>query len=250
MGHGSRNEVGTAEFLALASQLPLFWPDTPIEACFLELQQPDIGTGIRNLLAKGVTSVVVAPLLLFAAGHAREDIPAAVAVALADFPAIRAVQAEPLDCHPEVLSLADLRLRESVDLQPTDRVIIVARGTSDPTGLAAVERFVAARQKQLPQNLVEVAYMAAAEPRLAGRLAQLADEPQTRVILQPHLLFEGEVVSSVRALAAEFAPRFADASIPVADHLGAGILTSTRETERLVLAYAARISMSLVEVRG
>ncbi len=242
VGHGTRHERGTAEFNALAALLSQQWPGIPVASCFLELQTPEIAAGLSTLLNQGVREVIVAPLLLFAAGHAKHDIPAEVAAVLQNNPHVRSIQAEPLDCHPEVLKLAEFRLKETVDLQLEDRIIVVARGTSDPEGVAAIERFAAVRQRQLPQHPISVAYVAAAEPRLRPLLIKLANESASRIILQPHLLFEGEVISTVRQVAAEVSMQFPGLSILTIAHLGAGILTQARQTLRLVNAYAERIT--------
>ena len=84
VGHGTRSEVGTAQFLALAERIrKSAGGQLAVEPAFLELQQPDIDAAVGNLVAQGVKQLVVMPLLLFAAGHAKEDVPNAVAAALA-----------------------------------------------------------------------------------------------------------------------------------------------------------------------
>src|SRR5436190_70542 len=82
VGHGTRDSAGLAEFRELHRLLVERAGELPVESCFLELAEPNISAGIEALLARGVRQIVVAPLLLFAAGHAKRDIPEGVADAL------------------------------------------------------------------------------------------------------------------------------------------------------------------------
>src|SRR5438309_12008985 len=108
VGHGTRSEVGTAQFLALADDLRASLRPTAVEPAFLELQQPAIDAAVEQLLAGGCQRIVTFPLLLFAAGHAKEDIPAAVASALARRGRndVVQLQAGHLGCHPALVELS------------------------------------------------------------------------------------------------------------------------------------------------
>src|SRR5207248_843999 len=44
---------------------------------------------------------------------------------------------------------------------------------------------------------IKVAFLAKATPSFAEMLAQLADSPSRRVVVQPHLLFEGELSEKI-----------------------------------------------------
>src|SRR6476646_7331453 len=85
VGHGSREAVGVEEFLATARLVAEAAHPAPVEACFLEFARPTIAEGFRALAARGVRRIVVAPALLFSAGHDLRDIPAAVASVAAEF---------------------------------------------------------------------------------------------------------------------------------------------------------------------
>src|SRR5262245_26328342 len=113
VGHGTRNRAGLAEFFAIARQLADIGSEFDVEQCFLELAEPDIATGVRRLLERGISRLIVAPVLLFAAGHAKRDIPLAVSEAIERFGA-RAIgisHARPLECHEKILELSATRYR-------------------------------------------------------------------------------------------------------------------------------------------
>ncbi len=78
VGHGTREPAGVNEFLTVAKLVAERFPQGPVESSFLELATPTIGEGVARLAQQGVRRVVVAPVILFAAGHIRRDIPAAV----------------------------------------------------------------------------------------------------------------------------------------------------------------------------
>src|SRR5262245_58516381 len=85
IGHGTRSAAGTRQFLALARSLAETVAPLPVEPAFLELQQPDINAAVTHVVCRGIKRLVTMPLLLFAAGHAKRDIPAQVSEALARY---------------------------------------------------------------------------------------------------------------------------------------------------------------------
>ena len=78
VGHGTRREAGQAQFRDVFEQFQQFLAPADASLAFLELAEPDIPAGVEALAQRGVKEIVVVPVLLFAAGHAEEDIPSAV----------------------------------------------------------------------------------------------------------------------------------------------------------------------------
>src|SRR3954463_14632376 len=116
VGHGTRSDVGTRQFLALANALAQGLAPLPIAPAFLEMREPDIDAAVGRLLDHGITRLVTVPLLLFAAGHAKRDIPRQVSAALArrGQSHIEQVQAAHLGCHPALIELSRLRMDEAI----------------------------------------------------------------------------------------------------------------------------------------
>ena len=83
VGHGSREPEGVTEFLDTARLVAQRAGQAVVEPCFLEFARPTIDEGYCRLIERGARRVVVVPALLFAAGHGRRDIPAAVAAVAA-----------------------------------------------------------------------------------------------------------------------------------------------------------------------
>ncbi|MBM5819268.1 MAG: sirohydrochlorin chelatase, partial [Cyanobacteria bacterium K_DeepCast_150m_m2_101] len=74
-GHGSRNRQAVGEFAQLAEGLRELLPGVPVEYGYLEFARPILRDGLESLRAQGVKRVLAVPGMLFAAGHAKNDIP-------------------------------------------------------------------------------------------------------------------------------------------------------------------------------
>ena len=74
-GHGSRNQLAVGEFARLAEKLRTRLPGVPVEYGYLEFANPVIHHGLDRLADQGLTRVLAVPGMLFAAGHAKNDIP-------------------------------------------------------------------------------------------------------------------------------------------------------------------------------
>jgi sirohydrochlorin cobaltochelatase len=202
VGHGTADPVGAEETRQVARQVAGLMPGVPVELGFLEVIGPTIGDAVAALAGRGCTEVVVAPLLLFAAGHARRDVPEAVRDAAAAA-GVRAAQAEPLGCHEAVVRLAAARRHEAVaGLPPVPDaetvLVVIGRGSSDPTAPAQLDAFV--RATRPTQSRVELGFVAAARPSLDEALVAAARGGAVRrVVVQPHLLFRGHVEEQVSA---------------------------------------------------
>ncbi|HYT38957.1 MAG TPA: CbiX/SirB N-terminal domain-containing protein, partial [Acidimicrobiia bacterium] len=78
VGHGSRCGEGAAEMLALAGLVCAALPNVAVDVGFLEMTDPPAGPVLDGLAAAGCERVVVLPLVLLGAGHAKSDVPALV----------------------------------------------------------------------------------------------------------------------------------------------------------------------------
>ena len=226
IGHGTRDPRGQAEFRQVAPLIRRQMPDVPIADCFLELAAPDIAAGVDALAQRGVREIVAAPLLLFAAGHARRDIPAAIAEAVGRHDGLRWRMANPLGDHPKVLSLARQRFAEARQAEAdADEVtlVIVSRGSSDPEAIANVQAFADALCADLPGVAArQVGFLAAATPTLEETLQWASKQRPGLVIVQPHLLFHGQLIQDISAqvAAVESQAMAASRRWRIAGHLG------------------------------
>lgn len=203
VGHGTADPVGAEETREVARKTAAVMAPTPVELGFLEVIGPSIGDGMRELVARGCQRVVVAPLLLFTAGHARRDVPEAV-VEAAGRCHLAFTQSAALGCHAAMLDLARQRRHEALaGLAPTaaaDTVaVVLGRGSSAADGVAQFREWVVA---SLGDDSgfhpdFEIGFAAAARPTLDEALEAAAARRPKRVVVQPHLLFRGHVEHQV-----------------------------------------------------
>ncbi len=163
MGHGTRSDRGQSEFHAIVSQIACELPSTEVQGCFLELVPPNIDAGMDRLVARGVDQVVVAPLLLFAAGHAKRDIPRA-ATTVAARCGVRLLLASPLGCHRLLLELSANRFRDVVRRAGVDpRTVLflfVGRGSGDTQAEGEFFQFLQQRLRLTVVGESQAAFLA------------------------------------------------------------------------------------------
>src|SRR6188508_2656785 len=114
LAHGSRDRRSAATVKALVSEVRAMRPDLKIEAAFLELCKPDFQTVVDRLVKAGHDEIVVVPLLLTQAYHAKVDVPAGIAEASARHPQLRIQASAILGLESTFLEVLDLRLREAL----------------------------------------------------------------------------------------------------------------------------------------
>jgi sirohydrochlorin cobaltochelatase len=202
VGHGTHDDQGQQDFWITVRQVADELPQVVVEGCFLEAAAPDIGTALEGMAQRGLHDVVLAPLLLFSAGHAQRDIPAATARAVART-GIRVRQADVLGCHPLVLQLSAERFLAAAGADYASETVLllfVARGSRDVTAAAEVQRLADQRVARTPVGRVVVAFLAMAEPRVEEVVAEIAATEFRQVIVQPHLLYPGALLSRLRRL--------------------------------------------------
>jgi sirohydrochlorin cobaltochelatase len=208
IGHGTRDAVGHEQFLALTDLLACQLAPQPVQGCLLELQRPNIAEGWELLARQGVRRIRAVPLLLFAAGHARSDIPQALADCQRNWPAIAWDQTRPLSRCPELLDLVVQRIDEAMAAAPLrperTALVLVGRGSYDPCAQADLKLLTHCVGGRRRFRRIATAFYAMAQPKLPAVLDALASDPAIEAILiQPHLLFAGAIDQAIRALVAE-----------------------------------------------
>ena len=84
-----------------------------MEGAFLEMAEPNIETAMQRLANRGIQQVVVLPLLLFEAGHAKRDIPRAAQQA-AERHGLQLLFASALGTHPRMIELSVQRFHSTI----------------------------------------------------------------------------------------------------------------------------------------
>src|SRR5579863_4952567 len=73
-GHGSRDPDAVAEFAQMSARLKQRLPAHAVGHAFLEFARPIIREGLEALVATGAKRILAQPVMLFAAGHVKNDL--------------------------------------------------------------------------------------------------------------------------------------------------------------------------------
>jgi len=248
VGHGTRNSSGALQLRDLVFQMQIKEPLAKISGCFLELANPSIEQAIEELHSIGMRKILVVPVLLFTAAHALEDIPDAVSQAASRFGIEVIGQTGSLGTHPSVVSLSQTRYFEIRDLEQGYHcpekacarvecssgrcegqnvcmgrigLAMVGRGTSDPSALEHMRSLTDLKVVQLNPVRFQTGFFAGGKPNVDGLLEEASAWDCDTVLVQPHLLFEGELIEQLRSKVLECQRRFSSKHWFVARTLGA-----------------------------
>ncbi len=199
-GHGTADEAGAEEFRAFADRVGkrLAPRSIAVAGGFIELSPPPIADAVAELVSGGRTRIAAVPLMLVAAGHAKGDIPAALAREKLRHPGLTFAYGRPLGPHPTVLSLLRERLSEAGS-DPGTMVLLVGRGSTDPDANSEVAKVARLLAETTDTAGVEYAFVSLAPPNVAQGLARCAALGARRVVVLPYFLFGGVLPDRVKA---------------------------------------------------
>jgi sirohydrochlorin cobaltochelatase len=205
VGHGTRSELGRTQCQALADEIAARLDHRLIatELAYLEMAAPTIEQAVAQLVGQQVERLIVVPLLLFAAGHAKEDIPKAVRSALATAGAanLPMEQTEPLGLQEPMIELAAARFHEAADPQiaPAETcLILIGRGSHDAEATAGMRQLGELLHWRLGIGQTQVGFLAMAQPSAQDIIQAATKNSYRQVVVQPHLLFHGELLDRLQ----------------------------------------------------
>ncbi|MEU6516416.1 sirohydrochlorin chelatase [Streptomyces sp. NPDC046978] len=226
-GHGTRDEAGAEAFRAFVRELELRRPDLPVAGGFIELSAPPLGEAVSGLVERGVRRFAAVPLMLVSAGHAKGDIPAALAREKERHPGISYAYGRPLGPHPALLDVLERRLDEALGgttRRPADRsdvtVLLVGRGSTDPDANAEVHKAARLLWEGRGYAGVETAFVSLAAPDVPSGLDRCAKLGARRIIVLPYFLFTGVLPDRVRRQAEGWADAHPETEVRTADVIG------------------------------
>lgn len=221
-GHGSRDPAASEEFHLVVDLVRRRSPGLEVAGGFIELARPSLPAAAASLVARGVDDVVVVPLMLLAAGHTKNDIPASIAAARLAHPGVRFRYGRDLGIDARLLGLVERRIGEAVTPAEhgTTAVLLVGRGSSDPDAngdLCKVARLV---QEGRPFPMVEPCFSGITRPRVPEGLARCAALGAERIVAVAYFLFTGVLVRRIARDCAAFERAHPGVEVRVAGHLG------------------------------
>ncbi len=205
LAHGSRDPRSKATIEALVAEARALRPDLRIEAAFLELSKPAFPKVVDKLVRAGYDEIVVVPLLLNDAYHAKVDVPAAVRAATEAHPGLRVRASRILGLEPVFLEVLDRRLRAALTdarVRELDALVLASAGSSDPLANQAVARLarVWGTRHKLP---VSAAFASAAPPATGEAVRAFRAEGRRHVAVGSLFLAPGFLPDRAAELALE-----------------------------------------------
>jgi sirohydrochlorin cobaltochelatase len=228
--HGTTDQAGVDAFAALAGRVAKLAAagGTRVAGGFIELSAPALREAVAGLAAASPgppaaagskVSMVAVPLMLSAAGHAKGDIPAALAREGRRHPGLTWTYARPLGPHPALLELLATRIAAVSD-GTSPAVLLVGRGSTDPDANADVVKTARLLWEGRDYPLAETAFVSLARPAVAEGLERCRLLGARRIVVARYFLFPGVLPDRVAEQAAAYAAVHPELDIACTDVLG------------------------------
>jgi sirohydrochlorin cobaltochelatase len=203
-GHGSRAKIAEEEFALLAKGLRDRYPETPVEYGFLEYSAPNIHMGLDSLRDQGVTHILAVPGMLFAATHAKNDIPSVLTTYQEKNPGLTVSYGRELGLHPQMIAAFEARILEALglthvhdgDLYDT-MLVVVGRGTSDTLANAEAARLTRIVTENLGFGWSETVYSGVTFPSVGRGLEMALKLGYKKIVVAPYFLFSGRLIDRI-----------------------------------------------------
>ena len=202
-GHGSRDEEAVNEFQSVARGIKERLPQYETDWGFLEFATPVIRTGLDALREKGIRKVLAVPGMLFAAGHAKNDIPSVLNAYQAKNPGLSISYGRELGIDLKLIRAAGDRVEEALQ-KAGDRItrektllMVVGRGASDPDANSNVAKVTRMLWEGLGLGWAETAYSGVTFPLVEPGLEHAARLGYKRIIVFPYFLFTGVLIKRI-----------------------------------------------------
>ncbi|UWR00926.1 sirohydrochlorin chelatase [Rhodobacteraceae bacterium S2214] len=228
-GHGSRSQSAVDEFATLADKLPALLPDDWMtDYGYLEFANPVIRDGLDKLREAGCDRVLAVPGMLFAAMHAKNDIPTVLNTYAAKH-GITVSYGRELGVDPKMIAAAAGRIREAVDQANADLgelpleetcLVVIGRGASDPDANGNVAKIARMVAEGMGFGWHEVGFSGVTFPLVEPCLQHVTRLGYKRVIVFPYFLFSGILIDRIYGFTDQVAAEYPDIDFVKAGYLG------------------------------
>ena len=228
-GHGSRAKIAEQEFSLLAKGLKERHPSLKIDYGFLEYSAPNIHTALDRLLAQGVTKIHAVPGMLFAATHAKNDIPSVLTTYQEKHPQLEISYGRELGLENEMIKAFEQRILESIGLNEAPAagelydtmLIVVGRGTSVVEANAEAAKLTRIVCENLGFGWSETVYSGVTFPSVGRGLEMALKLGFKKIVVAPYFLFGGRLIDRIYAYVDKVAEENPQIAFFKADYLRA-----------------------------
>lgn len=240
-GHGSRDKDAEREFSRVAAGLKQRFPDLPVEYGFLEFSAPNIHMGLKRLLGQGVENIYAVPGMLFAATHARNDIPSVLTNFQQQQSQAEIHYGNELGLDPAMIEAFQTRIYQSMGIDPQDApanlhdtlLVVVGRGTSDTLANAEAAKLTRIVNENMGFGWADTVYSGVTYPSVGAGLERLLKLGYKKVVVAPYFLFTGRLIKRIYAYVDKVAAENSDISFIKTPYLN--------DHERVIDAFELRV---------
>lgn len=228
--HGSADPAGVAAFNALRARVAALLAADSVDVAggFIELSAPPLSAAVAALSRLGHRRMVAVPLVLNSAGHAKGDIPAALAAQRERHDRLSFSYGRPLGPHPVLTSLLADRINRVRSPRRSGgeltAVLVVGRGSTDPDANAETFRATRLLWETWPAGrrftFAETAFVSLAPPGVADGLERCRRLGARHIVVARYFIFPGVLPGRVVAQASAYAAAHSELDIRCADVLG------------------------------
>ncbi|MBM7772538.1 sirohydrochlorin ferrochelatase [Actinokineospora baliensis] len=205
VAHGSRDPRSAVAVGELLDSVRALRPELDVRGAFLDLSTPPLFDVLSGLYAEGHRSVVVVPLLLGRAYHARVDLPGLLEEARGQMPHLSTTVSDVLGPDPRLETALLGRLAEVGALpgDPELGVVLAATGSSHAPANARVVEIAERWAHTQGWSGVRAAFASTATPDVAAAAAALRARGARRIAVASYFLAPGLLPDRVRAMAGD-----------------------------------------------
>ncbi len=238
-GHGSRDEDAVSEFLNFTKKLKNQLLQYELDWGFLEFANPVIKSGLDSLRQKGIREIMSVPVMLFAAGHAKNDIPSVLNAYQAKYPELSISYGRELGIDLKLVRAAGERIKESIEHADGDipleetLLMVVGRGASDPDANSNVSKVTRMLWEGLGFGWAETAYSGVTFPLIKPGLEHASKLGYKRIVVFPYFLFTGILVKRIYQYTDIVAAEYPDIQFVKASYLNDHPLVLDTFSERV-----------------
>jgi sirohydrochlorin cobaltochelatase len=245
VGHGSRDPRGAGEFHELVSLVRDRAP-VPVEGGFIELSRPPISECVNRLRERGAREISAVPLMLLAAGHAKDDVPATLVREKMSHPDLNFHYGRALGIRPELLQLMDERISAVVPEEEKEEtaILVVGRGSSDPDANSDLAKMARLFFEGRPYPLVETAFVSLAPPSVPEALERCRRLGAPRAAVFSYFLFTGVLEERITEQSKDFAEDNPGVEVRYAGYFGPDARVAAVILERYRESFEGDIRMN------
>ena len=258
-GHGSRSTAAVAEFAGFAEKMRSEFAEWPLAYGYLEFSNPVIRAGLDELRSQGCDRILAVPGMLFAAMHAKNDIPS-VLNAYAREHGLAIHYGRELGVDPKLLSASADRIEAAIRSadargEPVEAhetcLVLIGRGASDPDANANVAKVARMLWEGMGFGWCEVGYSGVTFPLVEPCLEHASRLGYKRIIVFPYFLFSGILVDRVYGFTDLVSARYPETEFVKAGYLGdhPGVISTFAERAREALAGDNAMNCALCKYR-